>query len=819
LAYVGSCRALGIPAALERSRSGDGGHAWVFFSEPVPAALARKLGSLALTMTMEQHPGLGLRSYDRFFPNQDTLPKGGFGNLIALPLQKAARDHGNSVFVDDELRPFDDQWAYLSSLGRLDPSRVQKLVSDADAHGGVLGVRRVAADDEEAATPWGLSPSREPRQLILHGPMPDRLELVLSDQIYISKTGLPPPLRNRLLRLAAFQNPEFLKAQAMRLPTHGKPRVISCAEDYPEHLALPRGCLEEIRRLFKDLKIKPAIRDERFSGEPLDLTFAGQLKPEQETAAEKLLAHDIGVLAATTAFGKTVIASWLIARRGVNSLVLVHRQQLRDQWIERLSQFLGLDAKQLGKIGGGTRKPLGNVDVALIQSMVRKGQVDDLVGNYGHLIVDECHHIPAGSFELVARRCKARYVLGLTATASRKDGHHPIIFMQCGPVRHQVDARSQAAIRDFRHHVIVRPTGFRPPGEPETDVRLEFQRLCRGMSISAGRNALLVSDILAALSEGRSPLVLTERKEHLDLLAAEFEGRVPRLIILRGGMAKAAQTLAHGGLADSGDGLATLILATGRFVGEGFDHARLDTLFLAMPVSWKGTVAQYAGRLHRAHEGKREVRIYDYADLDVPMLASMFDRRCRAYESLGYTVLLPASALPGWPIEVPLPVDPRWKQNHTASVQRLIRDGVDIPLAGLFLEASRTSSSGDRDGQGEARSASEAFFHRRLESHPQLAGFFQMNTRLEIPFGDRCFMEVDFLAPRLRLAIELDGDQHLGDAAAWRRDRHKDRLLQEHGWMVLRFLASDLTKDLDGILDLLIRLKARREQSATPPMR
>ena len=288
--------------------------------------------------------------------------------------------------------------------------------------------------------------------------MPERLELTLGDQIYIAKDQLPPALRNRLLRIAAFQNPEFYKAQAMRLPTYGKPRIIACAEDHSHHIALPRGCLDEVRALLSDLRIEVDIRDERFAGEPLDVDFQGELRPEQQTAAREMLAHDTGVLSATTAFGKTVVAAWLIAQRGVNTLVLVHRRQLLDQWVERLSTFLGLPKKEIGRIGGGRKKATGKLDVAIIQSLVRKGVVKDCVGDYGHLIVDECHHLSARSFELVARRAKAKFVTGLSATVTRKDGHHPIIFMQCGPVRHRVDAKAEAVARPFRHTVHVRPT-------------------------------------------------------------------------------------------------------------------------------------------------------------------------------------------------------------------------------------------------------------------------------------------------------------------------------------------------------------------------
>ena len=366
----------------------------------------------------------------------------------------------------------------------------------------------------------------------------------------------------------------------------------------------------------------------------------GSLRPEQQLAANALAAHDIGVLAATTAFGKTVVAAWLIARRGVNTLVLVHRQQLLEQWVERLASFLDVPAKSIGRLGGGRKKLTGGIDVALMQSLVRKGVVQDCVGSYGHVVVDECHHLPARSFELVARRAKARFVTGLSASITRKDGHHPIIFMQCGPVRYRVNARQQAAARPFAHHVLVRPTGFRSPAPPAADSRVEFQRLYEALTQDSRRNELICRDVIAAVQAGRFPLVLTERTEHLRLLATMLSA-IPHVIILQGGMGRKQIQAAMASLAQAPSDQGCVLLATGGYIGEGFDEPRLDTLFLTLPVSWRGTIAQYVGRLHRLHAGKREVQVYDYADLDVPMLARMFDRRCEGYEAAGYSLLLP----------------------------------------------------------------------------------------------------------------------------------------------------------------------------------
>lgn len=814
-AFLETCSRLDVSAALERSRSGNGGHVWIFFERAIPAHLARKLGSYLLTETMDRRPDLGFDSYDRLFPNQDTLPKGGFGNLIALPLQKRARELGNTVFLDGQFTPYPDQWAFLGRLSKISQDRVAHLVRGAETMGRVIGVRMVATEEDDA--PWNTSSSHRYEPAILEH-LPESLNLVLADQIYIARENLPAPLRNRLLSLAAFQNPEFYRAQSMRLPTYDKPRVIHCAEEYHQHLALPRGCLDEVKQLLKELKIKVVLRDERCPGVPFDAQFCGILRAEQQAAAEAVLKQDIGVLAATTAFGKTVVAAWLIAQRRVNTLVLVHRQQLLEQWIERLSAFLEVPAKTIGRLGGGKKKLTGVLDVALIQSLVRKGRVDERVEAYGHVVVDECHHVSARSFEMVVRRAKARFVTGLSATVTRKDGHHPIILMQCGPLRYRVDAKRQAATRPFAHHVIVRPTAFYSIAAPEEDPRVEFQMVCNALRNDDARNGMICADVVGTLNEGRSPLLLTERVEHLEQLAQRLSPQVPHVIVLHGGLGQKAVRETRARLTDLSGNSSFVILATGKYIGEGFDDPRLDTLFLTLPVSWRGTIAQYVGRLHRLHDGKREVRVYDYADLNVPMLSRMFERRCQGYEALGYTLMLPASALPGWPVEVPLPVDPLWKKDYAGSVRRLVRDGVDTPLAKLFVHVARPFAP-DAEGAARARSSSESFFYRRLETLPETARRFRLNEELPIPFDGWGRMEVDLLCTEARLVIELDGAQHLADAEAYRRDRRKDALLQQNGYFVLRFLAEDLGKHLDYVLDTVFGALAHRgiEVKAQPP--
>jgi superfamily II DNA or RNA helicase len=636
LALAQACDERRLPMAAERSRSGEGGHAWIFFTQPVVAAQARRLGCALLTRALDLRHQLGLRSYDRLFPNQGTMPRGGYGNLIALPLQRAPRLHGNSVFLHPAtMEPFSDQWRFPSSIGRVSPQEVDAAVRDATRAGSVIGVSLSNTDGEEAEDPW-VNPRvvRRPEKPITE-PLPARVRVVQSNLVDVEKQGLPSVLLHRLARLAAFQNPEFYEAQALRLSTFGKPRVIDCSEDHPRHLALPRGCFEDLLSLLQRYGRWPDVADERCRGQDLDVAFRGALEPELQRAAAALLGHDTGVLCAPTAFGKTVIAASLIGARRINTLVLVHPRHLLDQWRERLAMFLDVPAKAIGQIGAGRNRPTFGLDLALLQSLGRRGEVTEDVTPYGQVIVDECHHIPAFSFESVLKGVKVRHVVGLTATPMRKDGHHPIIIMQCGPIRHRVSAVDYARARPFDHRVVVRPTGFRAAQDGST---FSIQTLYRQLAQDDDRTEQIRRDVVRAVREGRSPLVLTERTDHLAALAARIEQHVSAVITLRGAMGARQRRAAHAALTSLPDSTDRVVVATGRYIGEGFDESRLDTLFLAMPISWRGTVQQYAGRLHRLHAGKREVVIHDYVDAHVPTLLRMHEKRLRGYRAIGSTV-------------------------------------------------------------------------------------------------------------------------------------------------------------------------------------
>jgi superfamily II DNA or RNA helicase len=633
VAYAQTARRFGLAPAVERSRSGDGAHVWFFFSAAVSARNARKMASYLLTETMAHRPEIPLSSYDRLFPNQDRMPRGGFGNLIALPLQYAARKDDNTVFVDDEWKPFSDQWAYLGGLPRIDSARVDELAREASAGGMVLGIRRASEDGEEDRPPRLPLQSGGCLYVLTSGPVPSEVHVVFAQKLFIEKAALPPALVNQINRLAAFQNPQFYAKQAMRLSTALTPRIISCAEDLPGQIGLPRGCLSALEEVLQAHGVEPVIDDQRIEGAALTLRFHGKLTEMQERAARALLAHEAGVFVAPPGTGKTVVGAHLIASRGCNALVIVHRTQLVDQWRAQLGLFLGVDPRDIGEIGGGKRTATGGVDVATIRSLVRPGKVDEIVASYGHVLVDECHHVPAVSFERVMGEVRARYITGLTATPKRRDGHHPILSMQIGPIRYSVSAKSQAALRPFEHHLIVRETQFRVHPQSGSPT---IQELYGQIAASEERNEMIIDDVISALEDGRSPIVLTERRDHLEYLAERL-GRVARnVVVLKGGVRAKRRAEIAEELSSIPDTEERLLVATGRFIGEGFDDARLDTLFLTMPVSWKGTLVQYAGRLHRVHQGKTDVRIFDYVDSGVPMLARMFEKRQRGYRAMGY---------------------------------------------------------------------------------------------------------------------------------------------------------------------------------------
>ena len=640
LAYVSVCRDWGIPYSIERSRSGNGAHVWTFFTDAILAYKVRKLGNAILTEAMKRYGRISFDSYDRFFPNQDRIPEGGFGNLIALPLQGRARKSLNSVFVDEEFLPFKDQWAYLYNVKKMDECLLDALLSKHPQED--FGMLATSSETK----PWAIPVM----QNIERKDFGDRLIIYKSNMIYLSMESISSKVANHLKRIAAFKNPEFYSKQAMRISTYHIPRIICRADFTDEYLAMPRGCEDAIMEMLTSLNIDSKIVDKTNHGNSIGVTFKGKEREEQLEAIASLMPYSNGVLAATTAFGKTVTAAALIARRKVNTLILVHSKALLLQWHERLSEFLEIDflesdipqkrgrKKTFSPIGclDSTSNTLhGVVDIALMQSCFDNGEVKPFVQEYGMVIVDECHHVSSITFENVLKHVTAHYVYGLTATPIRKDGLQPIIFMQCGPIRFSADAKAQIQKQSFERYLIPRFTSYRSI----TDDRQSFTALSQSLSESEMRNTLIVDDVLKAVASNRTPIILTSRTSHVELLARMLEPHITNVIQLTGGGTARHKREVIQKLQEVPKDAPLVIVATGKYVGEGFDYPRLDTLFLALPISWKGLVAQYAGRLHRESEGKTDVRVYDYIDIHEPICDSMYRKRLKGYSAIGYRIL------------------------------------------------------------------------------------------------------------------------------------------------------------------------------------
>lgn len=640
LAYVGVCREWLIPYAIERSRSGNGAHVWIFFEAPLPASKARRLGNAILTEAMTRNGQMSFNSYDRFFPNQDYLPEGGFGNLVALPLQGQARRKENSVFVDNDFLVYKDQWAFLYNLKKIQESTIDQLLRL--HYQEELGKLSMSSESKPWVTPLPQNITQED----FHA----KVEIIKADKLYIPLKAVSAKVLNHLKRIAAFKNPEFYSKQALRLSTYAIPRIISCFDITNEYLAMPRGCEDATRSFLNDNAVTYTITDKTNHGNKISVSFQGEEREEQLEAINALLPYTNGILHATTAFGKTVTAAAIIARKKLNTLILVHSKALLKQWHDRLTEFLNIDyPKHEEKNKRGRRKvfsPIGCfdssgntlhgiIDIALIQSCLDEDGVKPFVQDYGMVIVDECHHVSSITFEQVLMSIKVHTIYGLTATPIRKDGHQPIIFMQCGPIRFSTDVKSQMAKQFFDRFLIPRFTSYNSILED----RLSIATLYKYISEDEIRNNLIVEDICKAVNTGRTPIILTNRTAHVSVLAEKLKATIKNVISLTGIGTTKEKREAMQRLQTIPDSEQLVIVATGKYVGEGFDYPRLDTLFLALPISWKGLLTQYAGRLHREYEGKKDVRIYDYIDIHEPICNSMYRKRLKGYAAIGYKTI------------------------------------------------------------------------------------------------------------------------------------------------------------------------------------
>lgn len=652
-AYRESARALGIDVAVERSRSGQGAHAWIFFDGKVPARLARNVGTLILSRCLEVRHQLSMTSFDRLFPSQDYVPKGGLGNLIALPLQKTPRESGNSCFLDEQFSVMQDQWEYLVQVKRPHFQEVQRLLDRFLLKAPNAPTRNEAFDDVAWITDRSLLDAQSGGQDHADSAIEGTVELTVGSMIRVPLTGLPGKLVGRLRKTASFPNPTFYKLQRMRMQTYPHARVIFSGELRPNEMMLPRGLLDRVTHILSGAGAQVVIRDERLAKKRIKVEFAGELTPSQKEAVKALKKSEIGVLVAPPGFGKTVVGCALIAERHVSSLVLVHRQPLLDQWKESLIRFLGLNPKEIGILGGTIKKTTGKLDLMMLQTLTRMGDLHEMALRYSHVIIDECHHIPAVSFESVLKQLPARYVLGLTATPYRKDGLEAILFQQCGPVRHEIVSADEGKLEKT---VTIFETGYRLPGE--AGEKPAYHVLMHGLVNDTGRNNRIAADVVKALSAKQFPLLISDRKDHLDTLTkgieslATAEASLAQLVVIRldGDMSIKERRLALERIREiRTQGVPLLVVATAPLVGEGVDLPELDTLVLATPLSFEGRMVQYAGRLHRLVEGKTHVRIVDYVDSSNAMLLSMYRNRIKAYRKMGYEIREPHDMLGGSP--------------------------------------------------------------------------------------------------------------------------------------------------------------------------
>ena len=632
-AFMKTCQSHHYPAYIERSRSGFGAHVWFFFEDKVPASAARRMANFLINKTADTYPDL-LDSFDRLIPNQDQMPMGGFGNLVALPLQKGPRQQGNSVFVNHEFEPYEDQWAFLSKIERIPLSRLEPFRQKE------VGVNDCTQDLDH----WQLteevveaSTLGNDKQQDLKTGCYQPLKVLIRDQIYFEKIHLSPALQTALMRMASFSNPDFFLRQKRRLNTFGIPKIIYVFEDLERLIAIPKGLLEKVCHLLTTNDIAYELIDQRVTAPHLKLSFKGTLRVPQQVAYEKLIKHEYGVLSASTAFGKTVVGIAVMVKRAVPTLILVHRTELLQQWKERLKTFLDIKERDIGVIGSGKFKQTHKLDIALIQTLSRREKLKELLSHYEMVIVDECHHVAAVSFEKVLKASCCRYILGLSATVVRRDGMHPIIYMQCGSCQHRVNQRQDLQRHPFKHRLIVRSTANVLAKIALEKESLKIAELYNVLSSHVERNRLIVRDIEQALQDGRHPVVITNRKSHIDELVSLLDTQF-KAVVLQGGMKKKLLNKTLDDFFNSKDSPPQVLLTTGAFLGEGFDDPRLDTLFLALPVSAGTSLIQYIGRLHRLYDQKREVRVYDYRDETIPMAERMFQRRFKRLLAIGYEV-------------------------------------------------------------------------------------------------------------------------------------------------------------------------------------
>lgn len=637
------CEMNGIKPLVERSRSGKGAHVWIFFKQAIAASLARDFGFLLLDKGSTSINMKSFRYYDRMYPSQDASSS--LGNLIALPLQGQALKKGNSAFVDQNWNAYLDQWdILLNKTEKLSLQDVQEHIFAWQTEGNVSmsGNPKQSGKTGRRPKPWKRNDGFEKMDVT------GKMHMVLSDGLYIDTLNLTPHLQNQIRCMATFDNPEYYKKKRMGYSNYYNFSTIYLGKDVDGYIQIPRGLREKVLEDCGKAGIDVEVADQRETGRPIRVSFQGDLKTQQDLAAQRLLTYTDGVLSAATAFGKTVVCSYLIAQRKVNTLILLQSKDLLDQWVDELNKFLVIDEEPpmyetktgrkkkrdsvIGILHGGKNTLTGIVDIAMVGSMYKKGSFHPYLNSYGMVIMDECHHAASNTSMELLKRVNAKYVYGVSATPKRGDSMDKIIYMMLGPLRHRYTALERAKEQGIGHYFIPRYTRVIDANESKSDINQAYALISSNVS----RNEMICEDVKACVTLGRTPLILTRYREQAKFLYDRLQGYADYVFLLYGGNTDTKNADNRRAMKAVPDGQSIILIATGQKIGEGFDFPRLDTLMLVAPVSFEGRLEQYIGRLNRDYEGKKDVFVYDYVDSHVFYFDKMYAKRLRTYKKTGF---------------------------------------------------------------------------------------------------------------------------------------------------------------------------------------